>query len=328
VAENTGISWAHNTFNPWWGCSRVSAACRSCYADEWDRRFGGDHWGANADRKTFGEKHWAKPLKWDRRAASTGTPERVFCASMGDVFEDHQQLNAPRQQLWDLIDQTPNLRWLILTKRPENVAGMVPWGNTWPRTVWLGVTAETQADADRRLPILASLPATVRFVSAAPLLGPLRLTQWFFGGVRWSTAGQMIAREPSPIHWVITEGESGRRAKPSHPDWFRDIRDRCLTHGVRYHHKQNGEWEPIGPLYEQPGDCGEADDARMNAVTLETEGRRIVQLERDGTIADGHQPADPRTWLMARVGVKRAGRLLDGRLWDEIADDPIVVTPC
>src|SRR5690242_7980724 len=107
--------------------------------------------------------------------SAMGFPEKVFCASMADVFEDHSDLEEPRKRLWDLIEATPWLCWQLLTKRPENVAGMAPWGDEWPSWVWLGVSAENQRWADTRIPVLLEIPARTKFISAEPLLGPIDL---------------------------------------------------------------------------------------------------------------------------------------------------------
>ena len=184
MAENSSIEWTEHTFNPWWGCTKMSGACRRCYAgSKHSRRLGFDLWGPNSDRRLFGEDHWREPLKWDARAGRRGERARVFCASMGDVFEARDRPGClAREALGDMIEATPNLDWLLLTKRPEMVAGMVPWTIEWPMNVWVGTTVEDQATADLRLPFLASLPAAGRFVSAEPLQGPLEIFSWLDTG--------------------------------------------------------------------------------------------------------------------------------------------------
>jgi protein gp37 len=210
---------------------------------------------------------------------------------------------------------TPSKRPIVPTDEERE-----PW---WPlRNVWLGVSVENQQWANLRVPALLDTPAAVRWVSAEPLLGPVDLT-WCDGvnalGPDWVGGRSAGSGCPHPLlDWVVVGGESGHGARPMHPDWSRSLRDRCHRNEIPFLFKQWGEWAPIGPLYEQHDDDGEADDARMDAVTAEVmDGHRVVQLERDGSTPDGHQPGDPRTWLMARVGKKAAGRLLDGRLWDQ-----------
>lgn len=327
MAENTGISWADHTFNPWWGCAKVSPACRFCYANSTDKRWGGEHWGRKASRKLMSDNYWRQPLKWNRQAAAEGKTLRVFAASMADVFEDHPDVLDARRRLFELIEQTPHLVWMLLTKRPENVAGMVPWGNSWPDSVWLGVSAETQRFADQRIPILLSLPvAGVKFVSAAPLLGSVDLDQprcddhgrlevvtdadgreWcgycvadgFTGELSY---GHWLNPLNGGIGWVITEGESGPKARPTHPAWFRSLRDQCAVNEVVFHHKQNGEWVSPNDI-----DTAGMDDVAWNesGITMWPDGRIVAGPA--GTCTDGSE-------TLWRVGLKRAGRLLDGKL--------------
>ena len=134
------IQWCHHTFNPWWGCVNISPACDHCYAEAWAKRCGKQVWGKEAPRRFFGDRHWNEPLKWDRAAEKAGERHRVFCASMADVFEDRRDLDEPRARLYGLIEQTPNLDWMLLTKRPQVVGKLVPYGDAWPD---VGQTQET-----------------------------------------------------------------------------------------------------------------------------------------------------------------------------------------
>lgn len=229
MGKHSRIEWTDHTFNPWWGCLKVSPACKHCYAEAWAKRVGAAVWGKDAPRRFFGDAHWAEPLRWDREAAREGVRRRVFCASMADVFEDRRDLDPWRGRLAGLIAATPNLDWLLLTKRPERAAALAPWGAAWPRNVWLGATVETQDVAEERLPALAAVPARVRFLSCEPLLAELDLATWL---------------KPY-IHWVIAGGESGPKARRSDPDWFRALRDQCLGAGVAFHFKQWGSWMPV-----------------------------------------------------------------------------------
>jgi protein gp37 len=168
MARDSAIEWTDHTFNPWWGCTRVSPACKFCYAEAWSKRLGKQVWGKGAERRFFGEEHWRDPIKWNREAEHDGERRRVFCASMADVFEDRDDLNPWRARLWPLIENTPWLDWQLLTKRPEHIGRFVPWHQDWPGNVWIGTTAENQKWANKRIPELLQYPAAVRFVGAPP----------------------------------------------------------------------------------------------------------------------------------------------------------------
>lgn len=238
MGKETGIEWTHHTFNPWWGCAKVSDGCKHCYAEAFAKRVGQKVWGEGGDRRTFGEKHWAEPLKWNRDAEKAGERRRVFCASMADVFEDHPIAAQERPRLWRLIDDTPWLDWLLLTKRPENFAGMLPWAprGTPPANVWLGATAENQEMADKRIPLLLAAPAAVRFLSCEPLLGPITLHPGILGcrGALAETYGNPL------IHWVIVGGESGHHARPFQLEWAQAIVDQCRAASAAVFVKQLG----------------------------------------------------------------------------------------
>lgn len=228
MAENSGIEWTHHTFNPWIGCTKVSAACDHCYAEAWDKRFSGERWGPHAARTRT--KTWGNPVKWNRQAAEAGERPRVFCASLADVFDNHRSIqDAWRRELWALIRQTPHLDWLMLTKRPQNIARFLPddWGDGYPN-VWLGATVENQTEADRRIPKLIESPSVVHFLSCEPLQGPVNLRPahgWLGHGA---------------VNWVIAGGESGPQYRPADPQWFRHLRDQCAEAGVAFFFKQ---WE-------------------------------------------------------------------------------------
>ena len=226
MGENSAIAWTTHTFSPVWGCSAVSAECKNCYAEAWATRFGHRCWGRNP-RRTFGDEHWADPLKWDRIAEKAGKRARVFCGSMCDVFEDAPGLDEQRTRLWKLIEVTPSLDWLLLTKRPENIEHMMPFiqigGSLVERfiNVWLGTTVGCKASLPR-VDELRRLPATVHFLSCEPLLEDL---------------GEINLRG---ISWVIAGGESGPHARPCAIEWLLCLRDQCKTAGVPYFLKQLG----------------------------------------------------------------------------------------
>jgi protein gp37 len=232
MGKTTGISWCDHTFNPWWGCTKVSSGCANCYAETFSKRTTVlPLWGDDARRRFFGEKHWREPLAWDRVAAKSGVRAKVFCGSMCDVFEDRQDLYRPRVQLWNLVRSTSNLQWLLLTKRPENMDCLLPWGKD-PKdspwfNVWLGTSVENQAMADERIPHLLKCPAAVRFLSIEPMLSPVDLTQWI-----------------GKSDLVIVGGESGPKRRPFNKDWSRSIRDQCQAAGVPFFFKQGSALHP------------------------------------------------------------------------------------
>jgi protein gp37 len=267
MAENSKIEWTDHTFNPWWGCQRVSAACDHCYAETMAKRFGQKVWGAKAPRRFFGDVHWTAPLRWHAEAAADGLRRRVFCASMADVFEKRADLNPWREKLWALIKVTPALDWLLLTKRPQLIAAQLPqdWGEGY-RNVWLGTTTENQVEADRRLPHLLGAPARVHFVSAEPLLGPLDLRRW-------------LKDKDRRVGWVIAGGESGPGARPSDREWFRGLRDQCTSVGVPFHFKQWGNWVP-------------GDNGAFVRKTKAEAGRRLDERTWDGLPTEAFTPAE------------------------------------
>lgn len=211
------------SFNPWVGCTKISPGCDRCYAEGWAKRSGLVAWGG-APRKTSAE-NWRKPMVWQRKAVVSGIRARVFCASLADVF-DNQAEPGWRMDLWRLIAATPDLDWLLLTKRPQNIRKMLPdgWGDGWPN-VWLGSTVEDRERAAQRLPVLGATPATVRFISAEPLIEdwsdmlPAALARW-------------------RLDWIICGGESGGGARDMPADWARRLRDATLAGGSAFFMKQ------------------------------------------------------------------------------------------
>lgn len=187
MAENSGIQWTDHTFNPWWGCTKVSPGCANCYAETLAvTRRKLPVWGPapRFGRKLMSDGHWKGPEKWNRVAAAAGERHRVFCASMADVFDEHPDVDEPRARLFDLIERTPHLDWQLLTKRPHRVLELVPrdWHDGFPSNVWLGTSVEDQRRADERIRILRDLPAAVRFLSCEPLLGPVDLRHYLSPG--------------------------------------------------------------------------------------------------------------------------------------------------
>ena len=242
MGEISKIAWTDATFNPWWGCTRVSPGCEHCYAEQLATvRRKLPVWGVDADRKPMSDGYWLAPHRWNIRsrdarnhARAKGLPvprrTRVFCASMADVFEivpprnvaANEVVSNGRARLWKLIAETPELDWLLLTKRPENVRPLAPWRSTsedilrpaWPDNVWLGVTAEDQRRADERLAVLMKIPARVRFASHEPALEMVDFRPWY-------TYADGTCRRG--LDWIITGGESGSKARPYDIRWALDL---------------------------------------------------------------------------------------------------------
>jgi protein gp37 len=168
MSVRTGIQWAHHTHSPWTGCTRVSDGCTNCYAEALSRRFSDTFgaWGPSALRKRASDASVRAVRAWDRAAARAGERRRVF-PSMCDPF-DKQAPSSWRREFFALIDACPNLDFLLLTKRPQNIGKSDTLSNL--PNVWLGVTAENQREADRRIPLLQEIPATIRFVCIEPML--------------------------------------------------------------------------------------------------------------------------------------------------------------
>lgn len=282
MADTTEISWADATFNPWIGCSKISPACDHCYAERDNgRRKWVPGWGLGVPRKRTSPSNWKQPLAWNRRAEKTGVPLRVFCASLADVF-DNEVPQEWRDDLWELMRQTPHLRWMVLTKRIGNAAKMLP--PDWPfANVGLMATIVNQEEWDRDWPKLRALPAAWRGVSAEPLLGPIHM------GI-------------DGPDWLIVGGESGDNARPMHPDWALSLSDQCEHQGIAFHFKQWGEWLPGIPVF-----AGIPGRFALHWTDNGGDGRWAYfdraprQLDRFG--------ADAR---MTRVGKKAAGSRLQG----------------
>lgn len=381
MAENSAISWTDHTFNPWMGCTKVSEGCKNCYAErDFDKRRHLVEWGPGKPRVRTSEANWKKPLAWNRKAEKDGVRPRVFCASLADWLDPEVPV-AWLADLLVLIEDTPNLDWLLLTKRPElwrDQIGRVVvihgspyligseiasrWlNNEAPSNVWIGTTVENQKNAGR-IPHLLSIPARVRFLSCEPLLGPLDVAQQIakrrnthmsvsvsgalrnkaFYGFSDGTGKLMSKRaaeaellwlvaqgvevipmdgcdnfdpkegcrghsQPS-IDWVICGGESGPGARPMHPDWARGLRDQCQAAGVAFHFKQWGSYSAVYDRDKDPDWC------EVEHLKRKFPKGRWVNLE------GGHGFHGERLHWMVPGGVKAAGRLLDGREWNELPE--------
>lgn len=374
--ENSAIEWTDHTFNPWRGCTKVSAGCANCYADRQSKRNPKTLgiWGPHGTRIVAAEAQWKKPLQWNAEDEKTGNRARVFCASLADVFEDWNgpirnakgeslatfgggyrpaltgddfcllTMNDVRRRLFALIDETPWLDWLIVTKRPENIRKFwVCKGDTdgdggcgachlgqcqYRKNVWLMTSVENQEQADKRIPELLNCRqlSPVLGLSCEPLLGRLNMADYF--GTHYvdpedgySECGDLPYNHG--IDWVIAGGESGTNARPMHPDWARSLRDQCQDAGVPFFFKQWGEFFTSSIVDGKPHFrqfrsyshwTAKAPTWVRGGVCLNTSGQ-ILETGKDFMSArdDGLFPVT----VLDRVGKKQAGRLLDGREWSE-----------
>ncbi len=227
MAENSKIEWTDHTFNPWIGCQKVSPGCDHCYAEAMmDHRYGRVQWGPHGERKRTAPANWRKPLQWAKLPSARR--QRVFCASLADVF-DNQVPKQWRADLFELIRQTPELDWLLLTKRPQNIRKMLPedWGDGYPN-VWLGTTAEDQERYDQRWPVLDGLKARVKFISYEPAIGPLH-----------------IGRYATVPDWLICGGESGTGARHMEYGWAKRALEDAARCRVAFFMKQMTGKAPI-----------------------------------------------------------------------------------
>lgn len=300
MAENSKIEWTDHTFNPWIGCSKVHTGCLHCYAEaDMDRRRHFAQWGPHGTRVKTSDHNWKLPLKWNREAETIGERHRVFCASLADVFEPWEKpvlnthgqygikqgspveyawqsspvggfgfpsncvtLDDLRWDLFELIDKTPCLDWLVLTKRPERIISTIapntPYDDAeeltqyYRHNTWFGTSISDQATANKAIPdLLWSRPlAPVLFLSVEPLVGRVDLTKLANGrgetydalraSVTTAHGHTFTTSDRRPIDWVIVGGESGPNARPCDVNWIRDIVRQCRSAGVPCFVKQLG----------------------------------------------------------------------------------------
>lgn len=242
MAETTGIAWTDSTFNPWLGCTKVGPGCDHCYAEALDNRHrwgGATHWGAGVPRMRTSAANWRKPLAWNKKAAASGKPWRVFCASLADVF-DNEVPEKWRAELWNLIALTPSLTWLLLTKRIGNAAKMLPI-NTDQVNVWIGATVVNQEEADRDIPKLLATPAAKRFISYEPAVGPISF-RWLpvFDGMATRRVATNHLDGLRALDWIIVGGESGPQAREFDTAWAAEVIAQCREAGIAPFVKQLG----------------------------------------------------------------------------------------
>lgn len=327
MADKSKIEWTDASWGPVTGCEKTSAGCKFCYAErDWPRL------SANPATIYFGRKftdvrchpeRLDQPLRWQK-------PRKIFVNSMSDLFHPDVPFDFI-DQVFAVMALAPRHTFQILTKRPERmlqylsmederrqkIAGWIKGNlkrcfpenaylNTWPLpNVWLGVSIENQEAADKRIPLLLQVPASVRWLSIEPLIGPVSL-RWL---AAWNGKGfKPDANETDHLDglrcldWVVVGGESGHKARPMHPDWARNLRDQCKEAGVPFNFKQWGEWVPRGP--ESMGYPLVEDVPRIRLTDTGENGQDLAS-------SGGNH-----SW-MQRVGKKVAGRLLDGKLYDE-----------
>lgn len=224
MAENSKIEWTTHTFNPWIGCQKVSPGCDHCYAEAMmDKRYGRVQWGPHGERVRTSVANWRKPFQWAK--AASGSRPRVFCASLADWL-DNKVPSQWREDLAVVIEETPQLDWLLLTKRIENFEKLAPWHcGSLPDNVWLGATCEDQENYNRRWPLLEACGAHVNFISYEPAIGPLE---------PWG--------KPD---WIICGGESGASARYMRPEWARDVMACCAIANIAFFMKQMTGKKPI-----------------------------------------------------------------------------------
>ncbi len=283
MGEITKIAWCDHTFNPWIGCTKIGPGCDHCYAESQDSRErweGKRHWGIGVPRYHTSASNWQLPLRWNKKAAKDRLPHRVFCASLADVF-DNEAPNAWRDDLWTLIEATPNLLWLLVTKRIGNVKQFV-WPawivEGFPSNVRLLITVCNQDEADRDIPKLLALPCK-NGISYEPALGSVDWSRWL--SIRRSTGLSEWVKDGdrNDLHWVIIGGESaqaGHRARPFDLAWARETIAQCKAAGVPVFCKQLGStaYEPATPY--------------LNSKTMILAGRRLYFKDRAGS--------DPSEW--------------------------------
>lgn len=345
MAENTKIEWADHTFNPWMGCTKVSLACDHCYAEvSTPSRTMRVSWGAGQPRIRTSPGNWKLPERWNAKAERLGVRYRVFCASLADVFDNEVPVQW-RRDLFDLIAATPNIDWLLLTKRIGNARNIhgeayLDSARAWPPNVWIGATICNQEEADRDIPKLLRVPAAKRFLSIEPLLGSINLRSLPYGEgeadclkpALWAdeienwrgtsdtweedfedwyevTVAEAVGQMHPGVDWVIVGGESGPQARPMHPDWAWDLKNQCEAAGVPYMFKQWGEWMP--------------ESAMSHEQRMKDQGQvECLYLKLDGSThwvdEDDHTPYDASDVRVVKVGKKAAGRLLDGRTYDGV----------
>lgn len=348
MADTTHIEWTDATWNPITGCSMVSAGCTNCYAmglaatrlrhhpsrEGLTRIAGGRAVWTGEVR--LNEQWLSQPLRWKR-------PRKIFVCAHGDLFHEA----VPDEwidRVFAVMAMAPHHTFQVLTKRPERMAAYlsVPGrvgdvldaclgylqtpGHIKPRivedgiqlltlpNVWLGTSVEDQATADARIPHLLATPAAVRFLSCEPLLGPLDIEAYQPDFALWLGAS-------GGLGWVIVGGESGPGARPMHPNWARTLLDQCQAAGVAFHFKQWGEWAPVVLEADEDGNPGAAYPMKGCSDPSQHRHDQACRFWQDGEMVSWPLVETMPAIGVRRVGKRAAGRLLDGRTWDQFPGD-------
>lgn len=314
----TKIEWADRVWNPVTGCTKISPGCANCYAERMSHRFG-EKWGLPKNdpfKVTLHSERLEQPLRWTK-------PSRVFVCSMSDLFHDDVPFEFVHE-IWDVMKACSQHTFLVLTKRPQKMKEVLEriyslqrfgWAKGFWNHVWLGVTAENQEQADKRIQILLQIPAVKRFVSVEPMLGSVRLDRlgqdksYCIDALSGRfESNDPISLNPEPIQeiskldWVICGGESGPGARPMHPDWVYSLRDQCQSSNTSFMFKQFGEWTHDLTMY---------DGAKLKPEQTHWIWPNGKHLQV------GFGEVSPGKVLTYRVGKKKAGRLLNGQLWNQ-----------
>lgn len=284
MSKNSLVKLAHHAFNPWWGYKKFPLTWK-LDGLHWieSQTDPAGYWESHAQSRFLSDEHWNTPLPWNSTAEHRNQRERVLCAPTPDLFQDHDDLPGWRSRLLNLIEATPNLDWLLLTRHAYAIKRHLPQGYTLPRNAWLGVHVPDQHRADRYIPYLQAVPTDgVRFLYCEPLRQPIDIR-------RYLEPRRGIGR----IDWVVCGGQSTNGAEPMHPGWVEYLQWQCEQAGVPFYFKQWGNWAPV------------------EVVGIEAAGNRhVIEMTR----CDG-RPED-----MVRVGKRVAGRVLFGQTWEQFPE--------
>lgn len=350
MAENTKIEWTDATWNPITGCSVTSPGCKHCYAMQLaGTRLKHHESRAGLTQDTSAGPVWTGEVRfnsqWLDQPLHWKAPKMIFVCAHADLFHE----SVPDEwidKIFAVMALSKRHIFQVLTKRAKRMREYFSaltrdrieeaareMGYTFRHcgiffldfplpNVWIGVSVEDQKRADERIPELMATPAAVRWVSAEPLLGAVDLKPWVYDReteIRRAMNGPAACNRDQaedsirkPLDWVVVGGESGRKARPMHPHWARELRDQCAAAGVPFLFKQWGAWSPRALI------CGAGHDFQ----TIDPQCKRwpdVIRLGehgRDTRITENCTPDSGQEVYVQRVGKKSAGRLLDGVLHD------------